>query len=145
MISISSFDPVDIDQIVEIENVSFKAPWSRDSFLQLSGWSDFSFLVAKDDGKVVGYAIYHGLKEEFDLHNLAVHPDFRKKGIGSALMKKVIDDAQKNDTLEIYLQVRESNDEAKKLYSKFGFKVIGKRARYYSDNQEAAFIMKRGL
>ncbi|MFH1652591.1 MAG: ribosomal protein S18-alanine N-acetyltransferase [Pseudomonadota bacterium] len=133
----------DLDQIDEIETLTFPEPWKRSDFVDLNKYNEFVILVAKDGIEVVGYAVYQKLPEEFELHNIAVKSDYRKHGVASALIENMLSDADSMKVCEVYLQVRESNLAAKRLYEKFGFQIVGFRPKYFSDNKEDALVMKR--
>ena len=100
-------------------------------------------LVASFEGKTLGFMIYWMVLNEMHLLNLAVHPDYRRTGIATMLVTHLIDIAQKEKILDIFLEVRVSNKKAQLLYRKFGFKPIGIRQKYYTDNGEDAIVMCR--
>lgn len=151
-ITIEDMRKEDIDQILEIEELSFPSPWSREAFLTELGQRDSSrFLVAKSEGKVVGYAGFWLIFDEAHITNLAVHPDYRKRKIGERLIRFLLKLAVSKGAKEATLEVRPSNLAAQSLYKKFGFEVRGIRRGYYSDTGEDALIMgkknltKKGL
>jgi ribosomal-protein-alanine N-acetyltransferase len=132
----------DLDFIMDIENQSFLSPWSRQTLLEeLEGktWSHVN--VAEIQDTIAGYIVYWIVLNEVHLLNLAVHPDRRRIGIASALMYHLVQTTKHENAIEIYLEVRVSNRGAQLLYRKFGFKPIGIRQRYYTDNGEDAIVM----
>ncbi|AAM23813.1 Acetyltransferases [Caldanaerobacter subterraneus subsp. tengcongensis MB4] len=132
----------DIDEVMEIEKLSFTTPWSREAFVgEVTKNSCARYIVAEVDKKVVGYAGFWVVLDEGHITNIAVHPEYRGKGIGSRLMEGLIDLAKKNGITSMTLEVRESNLVAQNLYKKFGFKVLGRREGYYQDNNEDAIVM----
>jgi ribosomal-protein-alanine N-acetyltransferase len=132
----------DIDEVMEIEKLSFATPWSREAFVgEVTKNSCARYIVAEVDKKVVGYAGFWVVLDEGHITNIAVHPEYRGKGIGSRLMEGLIDLAKKNGITSMTLEVRESNLVAQNLYKKFGFKVLGRREGYYQDNNEDAIVM----
>jgi len=132
----------DIDEVVEIEKLSFTTPWSREAFVgEVTKNSCARYIVAEVDKKVVGYAGFWVVLDEGHITNIAVHPEYRGKGIGSRLMEGLIDLAKKNGITSMTLEVRESNLVAQNLYKKFGFKALGRREGYYQDNNEDAIVM----
>ena len=133
----------DIDGIVEIENLSFKVPWSRKSFEDDIANDMTIYLGAFVGGTPVGYMGLWDILDEGHVTNIAVHPDYRNRGIATALVDRMIEETEKRDIGAITLEVRRSNDIAIGLYKKFGFKEAGIRKRYYSDNNEDAIIMWR--
>lgn len=136
----------DLDQVMEIERLSFTNPWSKNSFfLELTTNDLATYLVAKIDGRVVGYAGMWLVVGEAHVTNVAVHPDFRKKGIGELLMRSLITIAKESRAKMMTLEVRKSNDVARNLYAKLGFEPVGIRRGYYTDNREDAVIMWMNL
>jgi ribosomal-protein-alanine N-acetyltransferase len=124
----------DLAEVVAIERLSFKAPKDESVFRE----DEHKYLVAKEDKKVVGYIGVEKIEGETHIINMAVRPDHRGKGIGKKLMEKVLN---KKDVF--FLEVRVSNLPALGLYEKYGFKKVGLRKKYYADNNEDAYIMRR--
>ena len=132
----------DIDQVVEIENLSFASPWSRESFeSELLKNNLARYIVAKVNGKVAAYGGMWIILDEAHITNIAVHPEFRERKIGEKLVKEMLRTAKENKAEHITLEVRASNDAARKLYKKLGFKDSGIRKGYYADTGEDAVIM----
>ncbi|OGP98856.1 MAG: ribosomal-protein-alanine N-acetyltransferase [Deltaproteobacteria bacterium RBG_16_55_12] len=92
-------------------------------------------------GKIVAYVIYWLLPDEMDIHNLAVHSAYRRQGIGKSLLQEVIDEARRNGSSRVTLEVRRSNEAAQRLYYSLGFVERGVRKGYYSDDGEDALTM----
>lgn len=131
-----------IDPIVEIEKVSFAAPWSRESFFQELYHNEKAiYLVALHGEKVIGYGGFWKILDEGHITNIAIHPDFRGQGIGSKLIDTLITTAKNRGIQSITLEVRKSNQIAQNLYIKHGFISVGTRKNYYEDNREDAVIM----
>ncbi len=97
--------------------------------------------VAKKDGRVVGYVCGSRVIDEGHILDIAVHPEYRRLGIASALVSLMIERLREEECRFIYLEVRASNVNAKKMYEKFGFEVIGTRKDYYVSPVEDAVIM----
>jgi len=123
----------DIPAVVEIESRSFKYPKPEAVFLE----DEHKYLVAKDEEKIIGYIGIEKILDEEHIINMAVHPDYRGKGIGKRLMQHVL-----NDEDVFFLEVRVSNESAKKVYEKYGFNVISTRKAYYADGEDA-HVMRR--
>ena len=100
-------------------------------------------IVAEYEGEFAGYADIWTVLDEADLNSIAVIVDFRRKGIGDAIMLAMTEMLSANGVATINLEVRVSNMPAIKLYKKYGFKECGVRPGYYLDNGEDALIMKR--
>jgi ribosomal-protein-alanine N-acetyltransferase len=95
-------------------------------------------LVARgEEGGIAGYAVYWLAGPECHILNIAVHPEMRRRGVGSQIMDRILEDARRFECEEVVLEVRRSNLPAIKLYRKFGFVPILIRRRYYSDNEDA--------
>ncbi|MCR4436221.1 MAG: ribosomal protein S18-alanine N-acetyltransferase [Clostridiales bacterium] len=131
-----------LDEVMEVENLCFKIPWSRNSFIEeLTGNKFAMYFTAGVNGKIVGYAGMWKVFDEGHITNVAVHPEFRRSGVGSALIEYLIETAKENGIARMTLEVRRSNLAAQKLYRKYGFKECGTRKAYYADNSEDALIM----
>jgi [ribosomal protein S18]-alanine N-acetyltransferase len=135
----------DLDEVVEIEKATFADPWPKRAFkYDLS--SDYSMpMVAKIDKAVVGYANVYYVMDEMQIGNISVEPDFQHRGIGAKIMQHIVEEAKKLKITHIYLEVRESNENAHKLYYKFGFVVSGRRRLYYRHPTEDALIMVKEM
>ena len=135
----------DVSEVVEIERMSFTAPWSEAAFLGEILKLYSLTKVAALRGKIIGYICVEHIMDEGHILNLAVHPDFRRHGIGKKLLEEVMDELKKNDCRSLYLEVRVSNPGARKFYERSGFRVVGIRRNYYASPIEDADLMMRGL
>ena len=134
----------DIKPMAEMDILCFSAPWSEDSFEKEIMENRLAFyIVAEIEGRLVGYAGLWCIVDEGHITNVAVHPEFRRRGIGEVLVSVLLERTMGNGILSHTLEVRASNDPAISLYSKFGFKPAGLRKNYYEDNGEDAIIMWR--
>lgn len=131
----------DIENVIAIERASFQFPWSTRFFLDELQVDCARSILAEVDGRIVGYVLFWFLPEEVDIHNIAVHPDFRRQGIRRLLLEQVVDSARRQERLRVTLDVRFSNAPAQNLYRSFGFVIRGLRKGYYSDNGEDALVM----
>ncbi len=131
----------DLDAVMEIEQASFSTPWSRDSFRNLLGRDDADLWVAVVGGVVVGYAVVWYVAREAELGNLAVAPGWRRLGLGGRLLDWSVARARERGTERIFLEVRESNRAAQRLYRERGFVQVGRRPRYYRAPTEDAWVM----
>ena len=136
--------PEDLVQVVAMENRSFVDPWSPDALEQeLASDSLRLPLVAEAGGKVVGYLMAWKIVDQLHILNIAADPDYRRRGVGTALLRTASDRAAEMGLGEITLEVRESNNEALAFYRRHGFVATGLRRSYYADNGEDAIIMTR--
>jgi [ribosomal protein S18]-alanine N-acetyltransferase len=136
----------DLDEVVAIERLSFTLPWSRGAFLyEMEQNRVARCWVMRHDGQAVGYACLWEIGEETHITNIAVHPDFRRRGIARALLGHILEDARRRPARLVGLEVRPSNHEARPLYESFGFRVVGRRKGYYYDTGEDALVMEAPL
>jgi ribosomal-protein-alanine N-acetyltransferase len=139
---IELFKPADLDAMMEIENISFSLPWSRQFYEQICQQEAIEVWVGWYEDEIVGYYLIQTVGSEMELHTFAVKPEYRKRGIGKVLMEHMMFKAVERGVKDIYLQVRPSNVNAVKLYRKLGFSPIGIRRDYYRDNNEDAIVMR---
>ncbi len=134
----------DLDDIYELDVQTFAMPWSKEALSYDILENDNAFvIVAEYEGEFAGYADIWTVLDEADLNSIAVRVDFRRKGIGDAIMLAMTEILSANGVATINLEVRVSNMPAIKLYKKYGFNECGVRPGYYLDNGEDALIMKR--
>ena len=132
-----------VSQVAELERLCFRDPWSEKSIAgELS--NDLSlWLVAVENGTVAGYVGSQTVLGETDMMNVAVHPDFRRRGIAEALVTGLAAELRKNGSYCLSLEVRDSNTPAKNLYEKLGFQQVGRRPNYYRNPREDALILRK--
>jgi ribosomal-protein-alanine N-acetyltransferase len=139
-----SFRPItlaDIPAVMAIERTAYAYPWSERFFRQEMQVECARSYIAEIDGRIVGYILFWLLPDEVDIHNVAVHKDFRRRGLGRRLLERAVSEARGRGSSRITLEVRKSNLAAQKLYESMGFIVTGVRKGYYSDDGEDAFLM----
>lgn len=142
-IKIKLMDKEDLDEVLKIEQKAYgEHHWSKDSFYgELSNDLAHYYSAFDKAGKLVGYAGSWRVLDEAHITTLAVNPGLKRKKIGEALLKRIIDDSYENEVKYITLEVRVSNTSAISLYEKYGFKSLGTRKGYYQNNNEDALIM----
>ena len=135
----------DILKVVEIEKLLFSDPWDERLFKDALDSEDKHFFVSIFDDDLAGYVIFEKVLDEGHITNLAVASGHQRKGIASQLVGKILELAKGLKIREIFLEVRQSNEAAKRLYSKFGFREIGIRKAYYPRANEDALILSLKL
>lgn len=129
-------------QVAELEKLCFSMPWSENAISgeltnPLSLW-----IVAIEAGKVVGYVGSQSVMGEADMMNLAVQPEYRRKGIGRGLVQTLVHRLSKKGVYSLTLEVRASNETAITLYRNLGFAQVGRRPNYYTNPREDALILR---
>jgi [ribosomal protein S18]-alanine N-acetyltransferase len=131
-----------LDGVLAIEGRSFPSPWTRSAFAGHLEHPEFAkYIVALNKETVVGYSGLFFGGGQGQLTNLAVHPDWRRQGVGSRLLLEMIDYCLALGLEGLSLEVRTANEEAQELYEKFGFRKVGVRKGYYQETGEDAFVM----
>jgi len=134
-----------LDEILEIENVSFPSPWSINAF-KAELKNPNCHLWGLTEGKVLlGYICFWMFDSEIQVINIAVHPQNRRQSLGYYILTKTIEASLSKGIRHIWLEVRPSNLPAKRLYEKLGFIEVGRRPRYYTDTNEDAIVMSLTL
>ena len=137
---ISLMTEADIDGMHAIEENTFDSPWSRKSIEDELANPCARYLVARENGEVIGYAGMWLVIDEGHVTNVAVREDKRGLGIGKELMKQLIQLAADSGMIWMTLEVRRSNKVAQNLYHSFGFIDVGYRKRYYENNEDALLM-----
>jgi [ribosomal protein S18]-alanine N-acetyltransferase len=134
----------DLDAIEKIERASYPTPWSRSMFTsELAKPSSLSIAAVLPDDRLVGYLVLSRYVDAWHVMNVAVDPAYRRLGVASAMLQRLLDDTRADAERGYTLEVRVSNGGAISLYERFGFVSRGVRRGYYTDNREDAVIMWR--
>lgn len=148
-LSIGALIPEELDLLYEIELASYSNPWPLDAFRRELKLPFSRILAARnpspDAPPLLGYCVLWVIREEAHILNLAVHPEARRQGVASALLRSALDAARGQGAKILYLEVRRSNVAAQRLYEGFDFRQVGVRPRYYEDNREDALVMLREI
>ena len=134
-----------VSQIAQLEKMCFSDPWSEKSIAteldsRLSCW-----LVALEEGQVIGYVGSQTVIDESDMMNIAVHPDHRRRGVAQLLVDALENALRERGSKALTLEVRASNNPAIGLYEKLGFVQVGRRPNYYRNPKEDALILRKVL
>jgi len=132
----------DLPEVHAIERASFTSPWPPNAYRsEIESNRLATYLVARVDGRIVAYGGMWLMVDEAHITTFAVHPAWRRQHIGERILLAFLDLALDRRAHEATLEVRLSNLAARRLYEKFGFRPVGLRPRYYSDDNEDALIM----
>lgn len=132
-------------QIIDLENKSFLAPWSAEAFEAETEKHVSNLWALVEEDTIMGYICFWLLEQEIHIINFAVKPEKRNKGIGTHLLKQVIDTGISKNIENVWLEVRPSNLPALSIYKKFGFHEAGRRRGYYSETGEDAIVMNLNI
>lgn len=143
MITLRKMQERDVSNIAALERECFSLPWPEEAVAfeltnPLSLW-----LVAQEDGRFAGYIGSQSVLNEADMMNLAVHPDFRRRGVGEKLVTGLVQELVARRVRCLTLEVRASNAGAIALYEKLGFCQVGRRPKYYQKPKEDALILRK--
>ncbi|QJA06942.1 ribosomal-protein-alanine N-acetyltransferase [Thermosulfurimonas marina] len=144
-IEIRQARPEDLPEILRIEKASFARPWSEVHWRYEFEKPQTRVLVVTVEDQVVGYLCSWLMGEEMEIANLAVAPEWRGKGLGKALLTTALRMGLEEGVRRVWLEVREGNRVAQRLYRSLGFVVVGRRKGYYPDTGEDALIMGLSL
>ncbi|PGZ95342.1 ribosomal-protein-alanine N-acetyltransferase [Bacillus pseudomycoides] len=132
----------DIPQIVAIEESSFATPWTAEAFERELNMNEYAhYVVMETEEGILGYCGLWIILDESHITNIAILPQYRGQRLGEALLQEVINKARDLGAKTMTLEVRVSNEVAKKLYRRHGFQNGGIRKRYYTDNYEDGLVM----
>ncbi len=135
----------DLETVLRIEQASFVNPWTRDMYLaelENRGVS-YCYVARNEASEVVGYCSFWRVLDELHINNLAVAPQYRGAGVGTALLGEVVRQGTELGARRATLEVRRANDAARRLYERLGFTVGGVRRAYYTNPVEDALILCR--
>jgi ribosomal-protein-alanine N-acetyltransferase len=134
----------DLEAVDAIERSSYPTPWSRSMFAaELQKPSSLAIGAYAESEELVGYAIVSRYVDAWHVMNVAVAPDFRRRGVATQLLERLFEDTAGDARRGYTLEVRVSNTDAIRLYERLGFETRGIRRGYYTDNREDALIMWR--
>jgi ribosomal-protein-alanine N-acetyltransferase len=133
----------DVPVVAQLDRMSFSLSWPEYAFYYevKDNFAARCFVAEAEDRKVIGMIVSWVILDELHIATIAVHPDYRRQGIGELILTTAIHDGRAAGTRHALLEVRAGNEAAQNLYRKFGFKAVGKRPKYYKDNGEDAILM----
>lgn len=141
MLIIRKLESQDAEQIGALAREIFTMPWSVNAFAALAEDKNSLFLVAEDEGQIVGGCGLTHILDEGDIHNVMVSPAYRGRGIATHMLRELLEEGYSRGMNEFTLEVRVSNETAIRVYEKLGFVSEGIRPRFYENPTEDAMIM----
>lgn len=132
----------DMPEVLDIEELCFEFPWSEEDFIRCLRQRNCIGMVAECDEQVVGFMIYELHKNRLHVLNFAVHPDFRRRQVGSAMVKKLVGKLSQQRRNRILLEIRETNLDAQLFFRDRGFRAISVLRDFYDDTTEDAYLMQ---
>jgi ribosomal-protein-alanine N-acetyltransferase len=132
----------DMPEVLQTEQQSFEYAWTEEDFLRCLRQRNCIGMVAEQGEKVVGFMIYELHKAKLHILNFAVHPAWRRCGVGGQMVAKLISKLSSHRRTRITLEVRETNLPAQLFFSKQGFRAVRVLRGYYEDSGEDAFVMQ---
>lgn len=144
-VRIHSLTTADLPAVLQIERKVFAVAWRENAFRELLNRDDTDLLVAEADGVLAGYIVCWTVLDQAELGNIAVAPALQGRGVGRALVEAARERIRTRGAREWFLEVREANRAARKLYQSLGFEQVGRRRAYYSQPVEDALVMRLDL
>lgn len=146
-VEIRKMEEKDLPAVMEIENLCFVAPWSKENFLNEmdNQYANLWVIELSAEGtakQVVGFSDYWQTFDSATICQIAVHPGIRRRQLGSALMDEIINDCYAKRVQNLTLEVRKSNQIAINFYKKHGFKETLVKEKYYSNGEDAIYMMR---
>ena len=132
----------DMPEVLAIENRSFEFPWSDEDFIRCLRQRNCIGMVAEYDERVVGFMIYELHKNRLHVLNFAVRPEFRRRGVGASMIRKLIGKLSDQRRNRILLEIRETNLDAQLFFRDCGFRAISVLRGFYDDSPEDAYLMQ---
>lgn len=135
----------DCEQVAIIEAESFSMPWSLQAFQDTVEMKNYRYFVAEQDGEILGYCGFIFVLDEAEIPNVCVKLSARQRGIGKQMLTVLEEEAKGLGIKYLYLEVRQSNQVARKLYTSFGFEEDGIRRDFYELPKENAVLMHKSI
>lgn len=132
----------DMSEVLDIESGCFEYAWSEDDFINCLRQRNCIGMVAEYNDRVAAFMIYELHKSRLHVINLAVHPDFRRRGVGSQMLQKLVAKLSQQRRNKILLEVRETNLPAQKFFQANGFRAVSLLRDFYEDTTEDAYLMQ---
>lgn len=135
----------DMPEVLAIENQSFEFPWSEEDFLRYLRQRNCIGMIAEHGEQIVGFMIYAIHKDKLHLLNFAVRKDFRRRGVGGQMLRKLVGKLSSHRRTRLVVRIRETNLPAQLFFKKQEFKAVRITPGYYKDSGEDAFLFRYSL
>lgn len=135
----------DLEAIASLESAVFSDAWTVKSIRDTYNQPQTFIVTAELDGKVAGYCIVYFVLDEGEIARVAVNHSYRRQGVGRSILKQVEKICEEKNIIRLMLDVRESNESARKFYQSFGFKEDGIRKNFYEMPKENAVLMSKNI
>jgi ribosomal-protein-alanine N-acetyltransferase len=132
----------DMPEVLYIEDRSFEFSWSEEDFIRCLRQRNCIGMIAEHNERVVGFMIYELHRNRLHVLNFAVHPDFRRRGVGTQMVRKLISKLSPQRRSRIMLEVRETNLDAQLFFRELGFRAVSLLRDFYEDTTEDAYLMQ---
>jgi ribosomal-protein-alanine N-acetyltransferase len=149
-VDIRRMEERDLPSVLEVENLCFKQPWTKEQFLYEINENEYSnpWVVelsssTNDIVSVVGFCVWWQTFDSATICQIAVHPGIQRRQLGSAMMDEIINDAYAKKVQTLTLEVRVGNTKAINFYKKHGFKTEVIKPKYYTDGEDALYMMRK--
>lgn len=139
--------PEDVSAVAALDRISFSLPWPERSFQYevTENPAARCWVAVNEQGRILAMVVSWIIVDELHIATLATLPEFRRQGIGAGILTEALRDGRELGARVAHLEVRAGNEAAQTMYRKFGFEVVGRRPRYYRDNDEDALLMSADL
>lgn len=132
----------DMTEVLAIEDASYPTPWSEDDFISCLRDRNVIGMVAEVDERVRGFMLYKIFHDKLHVLNFAVQPEFRRRGVGAAMVAKLVGKLSPQRRNRMFLEVRESNLTAQLFFRSQGFQAVSTLREFYDDTNEDAYLMQ---
>lgn len=132
----------DMAEVLQIEDRSFEFSWSEEDFIRCLRQRNCIGMIAEHNERVVGFMIYELHRNRLHVLNFAVHPDYRRRGVGSQMLRKLVSKLSPQRRSRIMLEVRETNLDAQLFFRDLGFRAVSLLRDFYEDTTEDAYLMQ---
>ncbi len=135
----------DMPEVLAIENASFEFPWTEEEFVHVLGERNCIGMVAEQCHDIRGFLVYELHGKALHILNFAVHPDYRRQGVGRRMVERMIDKLSQQRRVSLTLEVRETNTAAQLFWRAMGFRAVSILRDHYDDTDEDAYVFRYTL